>query len=393
MKFQFSRSDPIAILFVSNISVLGGAERTLVDILKYLDKNKYLLHLATNKTGELSSVVSSLGIPILHLPFLRLKRSVSPLYLASVVKNVLCVSLQLAEYIRKNSISIVHANNDASMLYAGIATMLTRTPCIWHCRDFSRIGCLHKLMCRWASKIVAVSQSVADYLRNSVPQLKGPNNKLVVIMNGIDTKQIVTQKLTCNLRNEFGIQENEIIICTVGQLVPWKNHQLFLKAAELIVREIPSAKFIIVGDDMFKEHPDYVNQLQMTAIKLGLEKKVIFTGYKHDALSIIAESDVLIHTATMEPFGRTLVEAMTLGKPIVAVNSCGPSEIIRSGIDSLLVEPDNPRALADSVLQIVRDKKLSFCFGDSARKRATQLFDARRMVAELESVYTELTTS
>lgn len=395
MKCQLSRADLIAsnILFVSNISVLGGAERTLVDILKYLDKDKYVPHLATNKTGELSSVVSLLGIPVLHLPFLRLKRSASPLYLASAVKNVLCVSLQLAEYIRKEHISLVHANNDASMLYAGMATMLTHTPCVWHCRDFSRIGCLHKLMCSWASRIVAVSKCVADYLRNSVPQLKSQNNKLVVITNGIDTKSIVTRDNVFNLRSELGIQENEIIICTVGQLVPWKNHMLFLETAELIAREIPSARFIIVGDDMFKEHPDYVNLLRVTAIRLGLEKKVIFTGYRQDALSIIAESQVLIHTATMEPFGRTIVEAMMLGKPIVAVNSCGPSEIIRSGIDGLLVEPNNPRLLANSVLRLVRDKNLSFCLGDSARKRATHLFDVRRMVEELESVYTKLATS
>ena len=385
----------INILFVSNISQLGGAERTLLDMLRQLDREKYAPHIATSITGQLSSIVSSWNIPVVCLPFMRLKRSFNPFYLARVTENILSVSWRIAKYIREKEISIVHANNDVSMLYAGIAGMLAHTPCIWHCRDFSKICYLHRCMATCASRIIAVSQSVAEYLRKNIPQLQNQKRKkLAVVLNGIDisTIEAVAGTSSLNFRTAYGVREDEILICTVGQLVPWKNHQLFLESAELIAREVPSAKFIIVGGDMFNEHHDYVERLHVIASSGGLKGKVIFTGYRDDALCILAQSDILIHTSAREPFGRIIVEAMILRKPIVAINSCGPSEIIRSGIDGLLVEPDNPRAITDAVIQLIKDSKLSARLVESAYKRACDFFDIRRMVTQLESIYAELTS-
>jgi len=117
---------------------------------------------------------------------------------------------------------------------------------------------------------------------------------------------------------------------------------------------------------------------------------MMFTGYRHDAVRVMDAADVLVHPARREPLGRVILEAMAIGKPVVAVNACGPAEIIQDGVNGLLTESDRPEDLADAVLRVIRDPLLARRLGTAARHRVEEGFNITNTVRDIEAVYHEL---
>ena len=120
----------------------------------------------------------------------------------------------------------------------------------------------------------------------------------------------------------------------------------------------------------------------------ALEDRTSFTGYRSDVSAIVGASDVLVHTSiTPEPMGRVILEGMTLAKPTIATNHGGPTEIIEHEISGFLVEPGDPRALADCLSKVLCSSSLRARVGSAAEERVRSLFDVRGYVTRVEGVY------
>jgi glycosyltransferase involved in cell wall biosynthesis len=268
-------------------------------------------------------------------------------------------------------------------MYGGPAARLAGVPSIWHHRDLVDLGSLGHWLYRLCSRVVAISDAVADDL--IAQGIEG--EKLVALTNGVDLGPWRPRGQTGSARAELGLGTGDVVFIMVAHLAPWKKHRLFLEAAALIAREMANARFLVVGDDLFGEHRDYGRHLRSLAQRLGLASKVIFTGHRQDIAPLVECSDLLVHPADREPFGRTLVEAMALGKPVVAIDACGPRQIVRHGKDGLLVPPEDPRALAQAALRVAGDPESARRMGRSGRERAARVFGIDRFRKGLEQLY------
>jgi glycosyltransferase involved in cell wall biosynthesis len=211
------------------------------------------------------------------------------------------------------------------------------------------------------------------------------NNRL--IYGGVDIDYWKPDIITCE---NIVIYNNTIKIANIGQLTRWKNNIDFINAAKLIYDKCQNVEFLIIGEDLSGREKKYKKELYKLVNDLGLQNKIHFYGYREDIIDIMNNIDILVHTAKNEPFGRVLIEAMAMEKPVVAYNCGGPSEIIVNKATGFLVEPYNYRELAEKTMELVQDKELRLKFGKAGRQRVIEKFNIKRYVREMEKVFDNL---
>jgi glycosyltransferase involved in cell wall biosynthesis len=169
---------------------------------------------------------------------------------------------------------------------------------------------------------------------------------------------------------------------TVGRLQRWKRVELLLDAAPRLLIAEPNVRFLVVGGGDPAVDPDYPEELQRRAQTLRIAEAVTFTGHVAEAGDRIASLDVLVHTARLEPFGLVITEALARGVPVVAPRDGGPAEIVRDGVDGLLVDPEDPDALAAAILALLRDPERRRRMGAAGRARVSERFTEARMAEQ-----------
>jgi len=381
------------ILFVNHVSRISGAERSLLDMLRHIDRSRFEPIVALPPGGELTESLRQCGVKCFPLPLRRICKTTNPWRLAVSLLNITKVTVQLTRLIRRERIALVHANSNTAQIYAGPAARLSGVPCIWHTRDLVTLGLLGPWLNRFSSRTIAIS----DCVHRHVSPCIHPPNKLRTIYNGIDTTLNAPHGKSQNsLPDEpVGPQTERLlhkgpVFGMIAQLVPWKNHGAFIETAARLTTILPAARFVIAGDDLFDEHRGYRTMLESKIAQLGLKDRLLFTGHLPDVTPLLESIDVLIHPAVREPLGRVILEAMARGKPVVAVNACGPSEIIRHGIDGLLAASDRAEDLAGEALRLIHNPLLAGQLGAAGRQRVEQEFNVRNIILEIEALYDEL---
>jgi glycosyltransferase involved in cell wall biosynthesis len=201
----------------------------------------------------------------------------------------------------------------------------------------------------------------------------GPDREAV---SGIDPPDGVLE--------ELGVSEWAPIVGTIGNLKEHKGHEYLLEAATIVRREVPEARFIVIGQGPREA------SLRRKARDLGLDGTVVFAGYREDALRVAATFDVFVLSSLHEGLSIALLEAMALGKPPVVTRVGGLPEVVRDGEDGLIVPPGDADALARGILRLLKDESARSKLGEAARGRAAA-FDIRQAVRRMEAVYGELT--
>ena len=376
------KEDITKVLFLNHVSEIGGAETGLLNMVGKLDRGRFEPLVVIPAPGRLAERLNEQDAQVVHLPLERFTRTSNPFVLLRYVSNVRRVVRELALLCARENVKIIHANSNNAQIYGGRAAALTNALSIWHCRDLVKLGLLGKWLGSHAAGAIAVSEAVREHLFSYVKD----TGKVVKIPNGVDLDQFIVPNVV-PARRSLGFGEDDFVIGMMGQLVPWKKHSVFLQAAEVVAASMPTARFVIVGSDLFGDHPDYVKALKDDASRGRLKGRVTFTGYRQDIVSILAAMNVVVHPAAREPFGRAVVEAMALGKPVVAVDACGPAEIIAHGSTGILVPPNDGMAVAMAVERLARDKALADKIGKAARAQVECSFDARDVVKKVEQQY------
>jgi glycosyltransferase involved in cell wall biosynthesis len=201
--------------------------------------------------------------------------------------------------------------------------------------------------------------------------------------HGIDLKQVVGWGSTDGIREGLGIPAEAPVVGTVANFKAHKGYEYLLKAAALVKREASDTRFVLVGQGPVEK------RAREQAHGLALDGMVTFAGFREDAPRVTATFDVFALASTTEGLPIALLEAMALGKAVVATHVGGIPEVIDHARGGLLVPPGDPRALADAILALLRDQELRQQLGNGARKRAAD-FDIRKAVRRMESVYEEL---
>jgi glycosyltransferase involved in cell wall biosynthesis len=176
------------------------------------------------------------------------------------------------------------------------------------------------------------------------------------------------------------------LVGIVGRLEAWKGQDVFLRAAARVAAKHPEAEFAVVGGGTPGKEEAYPSELRAVAQELGIADRVRFVGHLVDVFPWFDALDVCVHATDGEPFGLVLVEAMALGKPLVATALGGPLEIVEEGSSGLLVPPGDDEAIADAVCTILADADLAARLAAGARRRAFDFTDDRMASAYAEVV-------
>ena len=186
------------------------------------------------------------------------------------------------------------------------------------------------------------------------------------------------------IKEEYKINKAEKVVTIVGRLEEWKGHHVFLEAASKVLDRSNHVRFLVVGDGVMR------NPLEALSKKLGIMSYVIFCGHRNDIPQILAASDLLVSASFGEHFGRVIIEAMAMEKPVVATKAGGVPELVIDGETGILVKPADSEGLASAILRLLEDPQRSKEMGNSGLKRVMEYFGIDRHVRDIEKIYEPL---
>lgn len=229
-----------------------------------------------------------------------------------------------------------------------------------------------------ARAVIVPSYSQAQRLARYVP-----HQKIHTVYHGIDAAAFAASAATerTRLRGRLNVGEGQPVVSVFGRLEPIKGHSDLLQAARIMLASRPDLQFWIVGEGSLAA------SLQAQARQLGIDGAVRFLGYQPDVASLMAASDVVVLPSRHESFGIVLIEAMSLGKPIVATATGSIPEVMRDGVQGYLVPPHHVEALAQRVLHLIANPLLAEQMGRAGREGVLQVFTVQKMVERLAAIY------
>jgi glycosyltransferase involved in cell wall biosynthesis len=352
---------------------MGGGERHLADLANSLVQKGHTVFAAIAPGSPLRSELALLPEKnILELP----------------MRNSLDVfaAFKLAQIVRTFEIDVIHAHVARDYVLAAAASRLSgNTPYILTRHVLFPLKKLHRTTLGRASRIIAVSEAVAEGLRKQ--GLFDPR-KIVTIHNGIDIKRFA-QKSSDQVRSakDDGARR-PYIVGMIGHIAPIKGQEDLLRAAAIIVAQRGDVEFVMVGEDKSRR---YENRTATEGLikQLKLVSKVRMLGWQDDVSDLLSTFDVFISPSRSEPFGLVILEAMASGVPIVATRSEGAIEILEDGLTGMLVPIGDSTVLAETIMNFLDAPDDRAQLSSNARRAVDERFSLFKMVEATERAYTE----
>ena len=292
---------------------------------------------------------------------------------------------RMREIMKRHRIQVLNTHKPKPHTLALIAAITLQIPVVVATRRVSFP--LRKHPFRWlkwvaaVDKIIAVAKSVEESLvRSGVPA-----SKVITIYGAIDLKRFRPASPDPTLRRELGLDDQTRVVGKVADYRPWKGYGVFLEAASLILKEEPRVRFFAIGGKS-----KYGREMEAQAKRLGIEKQVTFTGFRDDVERFYPLMHVSVNCATAgEGLPGVLRESMAMELPVVAADVGGNREVVIDGETGLLIPPNNPEALAQAILKLLRDRDLARRLGRQGRSFVEKRFSIESMVTRTESIYKE----
>jgi glycosyltransferase involved in cell wall biosynthesis len=237
------------------------------------------------------------------------------------------------------------------------------------------IGRLNRLLTPITDGFIAVAPSHGRFL---IEEEHLPAGKVHVIPNGVDTDRFAPLPDTAAVRRELGIGPTDPVVTIVAALRPEKNHELFLAMASHVARELPAARYLAIGDGPRRE------ALEQQARELGVAANVLFLGSRDDVPRLLAATDVFCLTSHNEANPVSILEAMSVGRPVVATDVGSIREAVAEGQTGHLVPAGDAAQLTSRVLELLRDPLRCQALGAAGRARVVGRWSLDEMVRGYE---------
>ena len=372
---------PLNLCFPVNYLGYGGAERQLVELALGLDKDDFSVHVVTLVPG--GALEDELrGQPGISLHTMRRRSKY----------DLLSPTIGLARLMRRHKIHIVQPFLSPSTLYGMAASFLARTPIrivTERCGVRINSGIGNKLyrfaedsLTRFARVAVANSEAGREYLH-----CRGIDSNITqVIYNGVGMERLTPDEAKSqSVRAELDVPENGIVIGTAARLASTKDQASLLKAVATLLPEFPGIRVALVGDGPSR------NGLEDLTRTLGIESQVKFFGSQRRVADYIGAFDVAVLTSIdIEGCSNFLLEAMGMGKPVIATDIGGNRELVREGVNGLLIPPGDAEGLAQAIKTIIRNPDMRVAMGAEGRKMVAERFSLMGMVEAYRDIYLDL---
>lgn len=367
---------------------IGGTERQIVNLVRGLDPSRFALSIGCQRrSGQFLDSVLALDVPVREYP---IRSFTDPRTVRQVAR--------LAPDIRRDGIQVVHSYGFYANVFAVPAARLAGAPVIIaSVRDIGadhtpRQNLVHRLVCGLADRVVVNADAIRRWL-----VAQGLDGRAIsLIPNGLDMTPFDTVARSTTVRRELGLPAGAPVVLLIARLNALKGIDDFLDASARVARATPAARFVIVGDSWVARRGQVVaDQAYREALAgrlaaLGLEGRVVFTGFRTDVAALLAEAAVSVLPSHSEGLSNTLLESMGAGVPVVATDIGGNPEVVEQGVTGFLVPPHDPPSLADAIVKLLVDRDLAERFGAAGRRRALDHFSLDRMIARTEQLYRDL---
>ncbi len=366
---------------------LGGSARNTIDSTAASVRAGYDTILATGPSGDevnISHLAEETGCRLEVIDSLR--REISPMHDTRAL-------WETVRLIRANKVAIVHTHTSKAGFIGRLAARMAGVPAIIHTPHghifygyFGRARtALFVALERWAATfsdrlITLTEQGVYEHLAQGI----GKREQYAAIPSGVDTEALrrrAPDRQTA--RERLGYLPEERIVVGVGRLVPIKGFDIAVRALPGLLARVPTAQLILVGDG-----PERA-RLEELAVALRVRHRLTITGVDDDVPAVLAAADILVAPSRNEGMGRVLVEAMTLGVPVVAAKVGGVASVIEPGRSGELVAPDDHAALASAIILLLNDQRRMEAYRTAGPARAEQ-FSLPVMERNLLALYRQV---
>lgn len=360
-------------LFVQSTTEVGGAEMVLLNMFAESAELRRRSLIATLGfgDGDLPARLRAVGADVTELKMPRLRH----------LWELPPVFKQLRDIARQSGVRAVMGNGGHPQIVGGVVARLAGVRSVFVAHNVYRYPL-------WKNDprdilglsgpmdlVLAVSRAVQAGVAKLRPRVPG-----ALMYNGTPIRAVI-QDDVAQARAELGVGPDEVLIGVFGRLQRGKGQDVFITAGGRVARERPRTKFVVVGGSVFGLEPEFAEEIHRSAKALGLDGRMSFTGQRGDVPRLMAACDIVCHTSREpEAFGMVIVEAMAQGRPVIATGPAGPAEIVTPAC-GILVQPDEPAALADAIVTLVDDPERRRQMGAAARERAARQFSMPRMVA------------
>lgn len=352
------------ILYVSSKTGWGGIMSWMVQTAEGLEEKNHKVWILSNPKSKLNKQ---------NYPNLRIiEKSLGPDYNPFAIYKIV-------KFIKKNSIDILVSNIKKEIIAAGLASRITGIPII------RRVGLpidLNKRSKKFHQKYIAHSIIPAKYILSKSMKTEKWINKsdFTVIYNGRKPQKFSSDQINSE-RKRWGILSNEIILGITVKLSPMKNVEGLIRVFNSLCKTRNNIKLVITGLGGEKE------KLEELIAELNINDKIIFNGFTLQPQFIASCYDIAILNSNEEGFPNSLVEYMSVGKPVISTNVGGVSEILIDNFNGLLIKPGNDIELEQSIIRLLDDSRLRKELGDNAQKTIEQKFSSSKMIRDLENVF------
>lgn len=308
-----------------------------------------------------------------------------PARVMNAIQENLLWPLSLRRFLKAERIELVHLNNSTTGNHEWmLAARMAGIPCITHERGINRrFSRRTRLLAPRLAAVICISEAVRTNFA-----LRGFDGLgLTTISNGLDPDRMRVTTPAAEIRRAFGVEGAGPLVGLVGNLKAWKGQETVIRAVALLRESFPAIGCLLIGGVATDQEP-FAASMRALIAELKLEGRVVITGYRKDVADCIGALDVAVHASIdPEPFGRVLLEAMALRKPLVASSGGGVPEIVEDGVTGLIFRSGDSRDLAECVARLVRDPARAAAMGNAGYDRLVARFSIRQNVAQTEAVY------
>lgn len=366
----------IKVLHLTTDSKIAGAEKLLIEMARDFNGQKFELFFCTLK-----------GKGDLHKELEKLNKKNFSLNCSGIL-DLPIAAIKLISLIKKYKIDIVHTHLFHASVFGQFIVRILGGPKGIMTRHYSDLLYLYgskyqrfldSVASRFANRIIAISEGVKSVL---IGFESVDPKKITVIYNGTQFPCPQPKKADIgNIKKEFSLSQNVKVIGSVGTLHPRKGHRYLIESAKLLCKERDDIIFLIVGDGWLKD------DLVRLRDRLDLKDKIIFAGYRKNTMDLLAIMDIVVHPSVEEGFGLSIIEAMSMSKPVIATRVGGIPEIIEDDKTGMLVPAKDPVLLAKAIKFLLDNPDTRESISLAASKSVEARFNLKDMISSYQRFY------